>query len=181
MPWSPLHNAGSCFLRQDGCCARLYHVWGWLDPCVRVGEVGRPVYLCLGLLSSGVRKVAGSDGLAPHRPTCVSVSHFPVSRQLIASEIVSLSEESTPMTLSSCRVSRPPWSLYHFIPWNRSSYLMAALWGPIILNANKFYQNNKSLKTTTAKVKIEHPQSEISSVPIPKTSWEGLNFGFWNF
>lgn len=103
---------------------------------MRVGEVGHHVYLCFGLLSSSVRKVTGLDGLPPHRPTCVSMSHFPVSRQFVASEIVSFPEESTPMTLSLCGVSRPPCNLYHFIPWNRSSCLMAALWGPIILNAD---------------------------------------------
>lgn len=74
---------------------------------MRVGEVGHPVYLCFGLLSSGVRKVAGLDGLPPHRPTCVSMSHFPVSRQFVASEIVSFPEESTPMTLSLCGFPDP--------------------------------------------------------------------------
>lgn len=41
---------------------------------------------------------------------------------------------------------------------------------------------NKKPQTATTKqqqkVKIEHSQSEISSVPLPKTSWEWLNFGF---
>lgn len=144
MPWSLLHNTGSCFLGQDGLLCQVIPFLGMAGPVCESGW-GRPP--CLPMLWHFLQwyKKGCRIGWSPPTQTYLRLHVSFSCKQAVCSlwnSVIPWGKHTHDSLF--VWVSRPPCNLYHFILWNRSSYLMAALWGPMILNANKFYQKNNS-------------------------------------